>query len=498
VTKQGNGSPIPENWKWTTVGEIYDVVGGGTPSTTKPEYWNGNIPWITSADIIGLNNITPRKCVTLSGVENSATNIVPEKSIIIVTRVGLGKLGITKTKICFSQDCHALIGNNSLISPEYALYYLSTAVKEFKYKNRGTTISGVTKKQLCQLSFPLSPFNEQMMISSKVEELFSFLDAGTKSLRKVQAQLKRYRQAVLKYAFEGKLTEKWRAENKDRLNQTEKLLKTIREKRLVEKSNNNNANSSFGVNPCEYPYGIPTGWIWCKVEDISLKVTQGPNPKYDLITNSSLRVLKTKDLYDDVIHYDKADEVSSNVFAAFQKFKLVDGDVLIGLVGVGSTGKCNVFREQKNTEFIFTRATGLIRLVDRDLTLPEYLHSFLVSRYGKKILESITGGSTGQLVIKTSLLKTLLIPLASVEEQCKMVEEIGKFSSIVEKMERDVIESLKNSERLRQSILSNAFAGKLIAQDPGDEPAEILLKRIREAKNYQAKNNSEGLMSCVK
>src|ERR1035437_10118803 len=70
VTNQANGS-IPESWKWTTVEEIYDVVGGGTPSTDKPEYWNGDIPWITSADVIGLNNITPRKCVTASGVQNS-------------------------------------------------------------------------------------------------------------------------------------------------------------------------------------------------------------------------------------------------------------------------------------------------------------------------------------------------------------------------------------------------------------------------------------------
>lgn len=137
---------LPDRWIWTTVGQLYDIVGGGTPSTKIPEYWNGTVPWISSADIYGVKDIRPRRHITQDGIEKSATNLVPEETIIVVTRVGLGKVAITKKPLCFSQDSQALIGNSSLLNPNYSLYYLSQAVQIFKYKHRGTTIAGVTKK----------------------------------------------------------------------------------------------------------------------------------------------------------------------------------------------------------------------------------------------------------------------------------------------------------------------------------------------------------------
>jgi type I restriction enzyme, S subunit len=95
---------LPDGWVLTSVGEIYDIVGGGTPSTSIEEYWKGDIAWVTSADIYGLKDIRPRKRITKSAIENSATNLVPEGSLIVVTRVGLGKVALTKIPLCFSQD----------------------------------------------------------------------------------------------------------------------------------------------------------------------------------------------------------------------------------------------------------------------------------------------------------------------------------------------------------------------------------------------------------
>ena len=151
--EEGKGE-LPEGWVRTSVGEIYKIIGGGTPSTRVPEYWEGDIPWITSADIHGLKQIKPRKYINENAIKRSATNLIPKDSIIVVTRVGLGKVALTKKPICFSQDSQALIGNKELISPDYSLYYLSEAVQIFKYKHRGTTIAGVTKKQLKELHFP--------------------------------------------------------------------------------------------------------------------------------------------------------------------------------------------------------------------------------------------------------------------------------------------------------------------------------------------------------
>lgn len=198
---------IPNNWKKVKVKDVCEkILGGGTPSTSVKEYWEGNIPWISSADILGLNDIVPRRKVSKKGIENSAANVLPKGGIIVVTRVSLGKLAVAPYDISFSQDCQGLILNKKIILPEYALIFLSTAVQKFKTQSRGTTINGVTKKQLEELSLLLPPLEEQGLIVSKLEEMLSELDNGIKQIKVVLDQAESLRQSILKKAFEGKLT----------------------------------------------------------------------------------------------------------------------------------------------------------------------------------------------------------------------------------------------------------------------------------------------------
>jgi type I restriction enzyme S subunit len=196
---------LPDGWVKAPVSEIYDIIGGGTPSTKVEEYWQGDIPWISSADIHGPRDIRPRRGITKSAIENSATNLVPAGSLIVVTRVGLGKVALAYTSICFSQDSQALVGSSDFVLPDYAIYYLSQAVQVFKHRSRGTTIAGVTKKQLADLPFALPPLPEQRRIVAEIETQFTRLDAAVAALERAQANIRRYRAAVLKAACEGRL-----------------------------------------------------------------------------------------------------------------------------------------------------------------------------------------------------------------------------------------------------------------------------------------------------
>lgn len=102
---QLDNTDLPEGWKWVKLGEVCkQIIGGGTPSTKVEKYWNGNIDWITSADIYGLRDIRPRKKINNEAIKNSATNLVPKGTIIVVTRVSLGRLALADNDICFSQD----------------------------------------------------------------------------------------------------------------------------------------------------------------------------------------------------------------------------------------------------------------------------------------------------------------------------------------------------------------------------------------------------------
>lgn len=198
--------PLPDGWKWVKLSDVCEkIVGGGTPSTKVEKYWNGNISWITSADIYGLKDIRPRKKITKEAIENSATNLVTKDTIIVVTRVSLGRLAITNQDICFSQDCQGLILKKGAVSHNYVLWFLSSATQIFKYKNRGTTIKGVTKKQLADLDFVLPPLKQQIQIVEEIEKRFSEADNLEKAIDESLAKSETLRQSILKKAFEGKL-----------------------------------------------------------------------------------------------------------------------------------------------------------------------------------------------------------------------------------------------------------------------------------------------------
>ncbi|MDR3608951.1 MAG: restriction endonuclease subunit S [Ignavibacteriaceae bacterium] len=204
--KAQDSHQLPNGWKELTVNDICEkIIGGGTPSTGVSKYWDGDTEWITSADIFGLKDIRPRKKITEEAIKNSATNKVPTGTIIVVTRVGLGKLAIAQNELCFSQDCQGLILKRELVTEKFALWFLSKGVEEFKYKNRGTTINGVAKKQLADLKFLLPPLNQQSRIVDEIEKRFSEADNLEKTIDKSLMKAESLKQSILKKAFEGKL-----------------------------------------------------------------------------------------------------------------------------------------------------------------------------------------------------------------------------------------------------------------------------------------------------
>ena len=192
-------------WKQTTVGNVYKILGGGTPSTKNSKYWGGKIPWITSADICGIQDIRPRRTVTQIGVKNSATHIIPKNSILIVTRVGLGKVAISSEELCVNQDIQALVEHDSSIDPIFALYYLSEMVQIFKYQSRGTTINGVTKKQLFDLPFVVPSMEDQKKIVDFIEIQMTQLMVVEKTIKENFTKLNSMKNLILQQAFEGKL-----------------------------------------------------------------------------------------------------------------------------------------------------------------------------------------------------------------------------------------------------------------------------------------------------
>ena len=154
-----------------------DILSGGTPSTKNESYWKGDIPWITSADIVDLKTAKPRKCITEAAIRESATNLIPKGNIIVVTRVGLGKLFRNDFDVCISQDSQGLILRDD-IDANFLVYMLKDRVESFKRTSRGSTIQGVTKRQLSEIQIPLPPLGVQQEIVAEIEGYQEVIDGA--------------------------------------------------------------------------------------------------------------------------------------------------------------------------------------------------------------------------------------------------------------------------------------------------------------------------------
>jgi type I restriction enzyme, S subunit len=478
---------LPEGWVWTHVGEIYDIVGGGTPSTNIEKYWEGDIAWVTSADIYGLKDIRPRKQVTKAAIENSATNLVPEGSLIVVTRVGLGKVALAKMPLCFSQDSQALIGDNSSIYPDYSLYYLAQAVQIFKYQSRGTTIAGVTKKQLSELPFALPPLAEQHRIVAAIEQQFSRLDVGVAALKRAKVKLKRYRAAVLKAAVEGKLTETWRAEHPTTEPASLLLERILKERRAKWEAD----LRAKGKDPAKVKYVEPAvpdtedlpnlleSWCWASVEQLSTKVVDGTHHT-PIYIESGIPFISVKDIRDDQIFFDDCKYIAENEHRKLtQRCYPEHNDVLI--TKSGTIGRVAVVKTDR--PFSLFVSVALIK-TNKSYLLQDYFK--LALEYyilGIDIQQDVKGGLIKNLHLEDLRIISLRLPPFAEQEQ--IVAEVDRHLSLINQLEVTVGANLKRAEHLRQSILQEAFAGQLVPQDPTDEPASVLLELIRNERNGQ-------------
>ena len=195
----------PTHWEVKKLEEIFNVIGGGTPNTNNAEFWGGNISWISSADIDKENfNAIPRKFITENAIQNSATNLVPKNTIIVVTRVGLGKVAITKEPMCFSQDSQALIPFEK-INVKFMAYQIKQIAQNFINISRGTTINGITKQNLKDCKICVPPLSEQNLIVAEIDRRFAIVDKTLNLIDKSIQNAKNLKQSILKKAFSGEL-----------------------------------------------------------------------------------------------------------------------------------------------------------------------------------------------------------------------------------------------------------------------------------------------------
>lgn len=450
-------SIMKEDWIECELGEVANYING---RAFKPTEWKkSGIPIIR---IQNLNN--PNAVYNYSDVEHEEKYLVKKGDLLFAWSASLGSYiwhgqDAWLNQHIFKVEC------KSIINTLFLHNYFEKIVHELYAKAHGSGMVHVTKGKFEETKVSLPPLPIQRAIVSKIEALFSDLDNGIANFKKAQEQLKVYRQAVLKKAFEGGFSS---ITNEEPITNYE-----------FEITNEENHSSD----------NLPKGWKWVRISDVSDINPTLPN-KANIDKNLEIQFLPMK-LVEEIInkiHLTETRKFADVLKGSYTPF--IDGDIIFAKVTpCMENGKIAIVNKLKNgigfgsSEFHVLRCSNEI--------LNTYLHYFIVQDKFRNEAESAMTGAVGLRRVPKKFIEDYVVPLPpTIAEQTQIVQEIESRLSVCDNLEFVIRNSIEKAEALRQSILKKAFEGELLSEAELSqckaaadyEPAGELLKKIQAEK----------------
>lgn len=430
---------LPIGWSLASIESFADVLMGQSPPSDTYNDEGVGLPFFQGkAEFTELHPVVRKWC-------NASNKIAEPNDILMSVRAPVGSTNIANVKCSIGRGLSAIRYSHC---NKFLFYFFRLIENKLDEKGTGTTFRAISGDVIKNAQIYLPPLPEQHRIVAQIEELFSSLDKGIESLKTAQQQLKVYRQAVLKWAFEGKLT------NKD----------------VIEGE-------------------LPEGWEWKSIKEITSVLGDGLHgtPQYD--ENGDYFFINGNNLSDGKIEIkDNTKRVSKSESEKYKK-PLNENTVLVSINGtLGNTAFYN------NEKVILGKSACYFNVLEK--IDKKYIRYCLTShRFVNYANKNATGSTIKNVGLKA--MREFEIPLPqNLEEQQLIVSEIESRLSVCDKIEESITTSLQQAEALRQSILKKAFEGKLVEQDPNDEPAAVLLERIKEER--EALRQAQGKNKPVK
>lgn len=484
--------PVPKSWVWVRIGEVADVIGGGTPSTDRYEFWDrGEIPWITPADLSGYKEREISKGarnITQIGLENSSARLLPAGTVLFSSRAPVGYVAIAANPLATNQGFKSFVLSNGIL-PAFLYYYLQFAHNEITKLASGTTFPEISGKKAMSIPIPIPPTREQERIVAKLDASLARLSEGEAAARRALNRLHRYSAAVLHAAVSGELTHNWRKANKpeetgarllkrllderrDRWEQTE--LKRLHTTGKPTKNENWKKRYRAPIAPdTSVLRRLPRGWTWASWDQISDWVTYGftrPMPH----VGKGIPIITAKRIRDRRIDYENATLTTRTAYNELsEKDRPQIGDILI--TKDGTIGRAAIVEDGR--EFCVNQSVAVVWLRSRLLVRPYLLNVIDSHETQNRIWAKARGIAIKHLSITD--FARMPLPLAPLAEQQQIVREIQRRFAAATKLATTLKSQIDRVEVARQSLLREAFAGRLVPQDPKDESASILVTRIR-------------------
>ena len=506
------GAKLPSGWALTTIESVIPhdgVFSDGDWVESKDQDPNGDVRLIQLADV-GENVFHSRSARFLTSEKAKELRCTYlKKGDILIARMPdpLGRACIfpfdgdrrfvTVVDVCIVRTDQEQVDRTYLC---HVINFLGVR-KQIEELQTGTTRKRISRRNLAKVRIPLPLINEQRRITAKIGALFSELDSGIAILVEARAQLGTYRQAVLKNAFEGKLTAQWREENRFSLDTREQIVSRIEYERearfrkqleewkvLIKQWQDGDEIGKRPIRPRKPKAvdtlaeaerskvkGLPFGWIWLSAESlgtVQLGRQRSPRNRSKDYPTKYLRAANITE------HGLDLTDVLDMDFAPheFATYRLKKGDLLLSEASgsVAQVGKPAIWKEQlQNCCFQNTVIRHRSHCADfSDYLLWLYRYYYIIGRFAQ------VAGGVGINHLSASRFAQVMLPICSALEQKTVVSQLEEIFTEIEGREHDIEVALEQAEVLRRSILSKAFVGELVPQDMNDETASDLIKRI--------------------
>lgn len=487
MSKQKHG------WTKIPLAEVGEWIGGGTPSKANPRYWTDDgIPWVSPKDMKSDSISDAQDHITEEAVENSSTNLVDSGSVLVVARSGILQhtlpVAVTKRRVALNQDLKAVKPRDG-VDPKYLRFALKAFEQSILHTctKTGTTVQSLEMPIFLRYEVPVAPPAEQHRIVAEIEKQFTRLDAGVIALRRVQANLKRYRAAILKAACEGRLvpTEAELARKEGHTLETgEQLLQHI----LAERRNNWLGRGKYkepgAPNTSKLP-PLPTGWAWATLPQLG-ELNRGKSkhrPRDDArLYGGPYPFIQTGDVR-------KSGGTVRGYTQTYSEFGLKQsrlwpaGTLCITIAAnIAETGILTF-------EACFPDSVvGFVHGGDQATT--RYVEYFM--RTAKEKLE-LYAPATAQKNINLDVLRNVAVPIPPIGEQKRIVAEVERRLSVLDEIGNAVNANLFKARNLRQAILADKFASDQVKVLPQGDSLKASSQLIRPTPEVAAIFETRGI-----
>lgn len=493
-------SDLPRGWAYACLPELISSDGvfvDGDWVESKDQDPAGNVRLIQLADVgDGIYLDKSRRYLTSTRAAELGCTLL-KRGDVLVARMpdplgracifpGDAKQAVTVVDVC------VIRGRSEHFDAAWLVHFVNAAPfrASIHALQSGSTRKRISRGNLSTLNLPIPPREEQTRIVAKLEELLSDLDAGVAELKAAQLKLVQYRQSLLKAAVEGALTAEWRQHNQPGETGAQLLQRILAERRARWEARQLAKFAEQGKTPPKdwqkkYPEPIepdttdlpqlPEGWVWASLDQLAEFITSGSRGWADYYSDAGATFIRSQNINTDCLDLSDIAFVNPPAGSEGARTRVQRDDVLLTITGA-NVGKAARVEAELGEAYV-SQHVALIRMVETGLA--ELLHLFLTAEAGGRGQLRKEAYGAGKPGLNLQQVAAVSVPLPSSLELCALLSNVAIQLEATIANEVAITVALKQSTVQRQNILRAAFAGQLVPQDPKDEPASVLLERIR-------------------